>query len=198
MNKKETPKAKATAKTSEETEPKTGATENGESSVSQQGEQSGKTDLEKADADLDNGPTYLKKISTALIRGEKKRDAVIGRSAVVAGTLRSYKAKTTDFGECTEFHGQFGIIADNGDGDKLNARSKKLFVPEVVEGYFIDALSGADVSAPDFAGIGFSVKIEAVANEKSSTGYDWSFTPLLRAKVAESEVDRMLAAANSE
>ncbi len=95
----------------------------------------------------------------------------------LAGVVRGYEVKTSQYGDSVEFKGQFRAI-NMITGEESNAG--KLFLPNIAESYVFNAFS-AHSHVEGFTGleVAFDVGIKPAA---TPAGYEYTVKPLIEQK----------------
>lgn len=134
-----------------------------------------------------NAVNNIKAIKNSLFK-----DADVGSTFIIAGTIRGLGDKSGTFGDYTQFTGDFVCKV----GDEVT-RAGLLYLPTVasnaLKNQFLEVVEGMDAldaAARKKANIQFKILLEKTADEKSSAGYVWTFKNLVD---TQAEPDKVLA-----
>jgi hypothetical protein len=144
-----------------------------------------------ANSAANTAPKSGTKVSTVKgIKNSLFADLEIGQSVRVAGVIRQIATKSGNYGDYTQFKGEFALRNHKGELFKAGT----LYLPEVAS----DILRNGFISASEAAGEGVFPKVEfkfdlskvADDDKRNARGYKWAVETLME---AAPESDRVLA-----
>ena len=125
------------------------------------------------------------------IKNSMFADLAIGESVTVGGVIRSLQDKPGQFGDYTEFKGDFGCVHKD-----LVYRGTKLFLPSVaadtLKNQYLAALEASGASDATKLKIEFKIKLVKTpdSSPKNAQKFQWTFENLL---ATAPESDKVLA-----